>query len=148
MSNADLTVSPLAREMVRRRVAASQTTPIVIKRGDLGALDPETGLVGGLSNAQTIYTGLSRIHAVSGQGDIAVGEGEISNRQTTISIPWDATPVPQQNDLIFIGDDSVSDPELQGEVYQVREVSGGTLFGDARRMSCVGWHGNRYWSGE
>jgi hypothetical protein len=128
-------------------VQASMNTPIVIKRGQLGTLDPLTGIVGGLTNAVIIYEGPARIHAVAGQGDIAVGEGELSTRQVVISIPWDATPVPLQNDLVIVGDDSIRDPDLNGEAYQVREVSGGSLFGDARRLSCVGWHGNRYWSG-
>lgn len=141
------TISPLARALVRRRTAAQRTTPIIILRGATGPLDPDTGLKTGIVNPTTIYDGLARIHPIAGQGDIAVGRAEIDTRQVIISIPWDATPLPLQHDIVVIGNDAINDPDVAGEAYQVREVDGGGIFGDARRLHCVGWHGNGYWSG-
>lgn len=138
-------VTPLARAKVREGVQRFMTTPLTILRGDLGGFDETTGLVGGLTNVKTIFTGKGRVHTITGQGGVVAGNGEFDTRQVIVSIPWNSKPVPQRDDLVVVGTDSIADVELTGEVYRVMEVEGGGLFGDARRLSCVGWHPSRYW---
>lgn len=138
-------VTPFARAKVRESVQRFMTTPITILRGDLGTFDEATGMVGGLDNVKTIYAGGARVHTITGQGGVVAGDGEFDTRQTIISVPWDTKPVPSRDDLVVVGTDNVADIELTGEVYRVMEVEGGGLFGDARRLSCVGWHPSRYW---
>ena len=135
----------LARAKVRARVAQSFTTPMVIKRGQLGTFNSTTGLQGGLASASTVFTGHGRVHTITGQGGVVAGDGEFDTRQVVISVPWNTTPVPARDDMVVLGADTAADPELPGEVYRVMEVEGGSLFGDARRLSCVGWHPSRYW---
>jgi hypothetical protein len=134
---------PLARAKVRARVAQFMTTPLTIKRGQLGAFDPATGLVGGLASAATVYTGNGRIHSITGQGGVVAGDGEFDTRQVIISIPWNAAE-PARDDLVIVTSDA-ADPDLAHSVYRVMEVNGGSLFNDSTQLSCVGWHPSRHW---
>lgn len=140
------TVTPLARALVRSRVEAQMSATVTILRGTLGTLNPATGVVYGITGAQTIYSGKARIHTVSGEGSISLAAGQIDQRQTVVSIPWDA-PMPQRDDIVLVGTDDLADPDLDNKALRVIEVSGGTAFGDARRLSCTAWGDSRYWNG-
>lgn len=123
------------------------TATITITRGQLGVFDATTGRVGGLQSGTTIYSGKARIHTVSGEGSISIGEGQIDQRQAIISIPWDASPVPARDDLIVVSDDGNLDADMVSRSLRVVEVEGGSLFFDARRLSCVSWYPSRHWTG-
>jgi len=138
-------ISAAARALVRRRVEAQMTARITILRGGRGTLDPATGLVGGLANAQTVYTGKARIRTVSGAGVLAIGEDQIDTRQTLISIPIDS-PVPRCDDLVRVEEDGTADPDLGGRLFRVTEVEGGSLFGDACRMAATSFYDSSRWS--
>lgn len=139
------TISAFARAAVRKRVEAQMTATVQILRGQLGAMDPTTLKVGGLQNSTVIYEGNARIHTLSGEGSLSLGDGQIDQRQVVISIPWDA-PIPQRDDVVIIGNDDEADTTVDGLALRIVEVAGGTLFGDARRLSCVAWGPSRYWS--
>lgn len=139
-----ITATPFARSLVRRRVEAQMLSTITVLRGNLGTLNPTTGMVGGLTGATTVYAGKARIRTVSGAGVINVGGGEIDQRSTVISIPI-SSPVPHRDDLVLIGEDDEADPDLDTRIFRVMEVDGGSYFGDARRLSCTGWLSSRYW---
>lgn len=148
------TVSAVGRALVRRHVSRNQNATIKLLRGDVGAMDPVTLKVPGLSNYATLYgpgiapyNGQARIHPVSGEGSIATGEGDLDLRQVVVSIPWDA-PMPARDDVVQVVQDTLSDGDLTGATFRVVEVSGGSLFGDARRMSCTLWGRSRYWTGK
>jgi hypothetical protein len=110
--------SKFTRQAVRRRVYAAMKAQIVILRGELGVMDPDTLLVGGLSGAKQIYPqpgypGMARIRTVTRQGAVETSGGLIPLRETII--------------------------------FQVLAVDGGSFFGDARRMTVQGWYESRYW---
>lgn len=136
--------SAFARATVRRRVEAQMTASVTVYRGDLGAMDPETGDVGGLANAQTVYQGKARVRTVSGAGVLAVGEGTIETRSTIVSIPIDS-PMVRRDDVIEITDE-LADTELDARFFRVLDVDAGSMFADARRMTCQGFAGSRWWS--
>lgn len=140
-----ITLSPAGRAMVRRRVEAQMRAQINVLRGNLGTLNPTTGLVGGLASAITVYSGNARIRTVAGASVIQVGGGEIDQRTTLISIPI-TSAMPQRDDLVQVVNDDLADPDLDTRIFRVMEVEGGSLFGDARRMSCTGWYESRYWN--
>ncbi len=142
-----ITVSPLARALVRRRVEAQMLATITILRGALGTLNPTTGLVGGLASAVTVYTGKARIRSVTGSGVIDVGGGEIDQRSTVISIPIAAT-APRRDDLVVIGQDDAADAELDTRIFRVMEVDGGGYFGECTHLNCTGWYSNRLWGAQ
>lgn len=139
-----VTPSATARQLIRARTEAAMVATITILRGNLGTLNVTTGEVGGLASATTIYAGKARIRNVNGTGVINVGDGEIDQRSTVISIPIDS-PVPFRDDLVRIDNDGNTDTDLDSRIFRVLDVDGGGMFGDARRMTCTSWHESRYW---
>ena len=142
-----ITVSALSRSLVRRRVEAQMSAQIRVLRGELGSLDPATGQVGGITGATTVYAGKARIRTVAAAGVLAVGEGSIDTRQALVSIPITAA-VPRRDDLIAVAANGAADPSLDTRIFRVTEVDAGGLFGDARRMTAVGWYESRYWNAQ
>jgi hypothetical protein len=135
-----------ARAHVRAYAESNMGGHVTISRGGRGTLDKTTGLVSGMSGATTVYDGIARLHPVSGQGSISVGQGEIDTRSVTVSIPWSAG-LPQRDDLILFVDGG-ADQTMNGRAGRVVEVDGGGYFGDARRMQCVVWGTSEYWSSQ
>lgn len=137
------TVSDLARRAVRTRTEAMMTATVRITRGSANVFDPDTGELAGGAGGSTVYAGKARIRTVSGQAE-NLGDGMVDAVTTLISIPI-ASPVPHRDDLVTVLDDSVADIDLSNRVFRVLEVEGGSLFGDARRMSCSAFAPSRYW---
>lgn len=151
-------VSEAAKARVRAYTERNMDGLVTILRGGKGALNRDTGEVSGMTGVVQIYgdkppiTGQigtkgakARIHPVTGQGSISLGPGQINLRQTTISIPWSA-PVPQRDDIVLVRNGG-ADQTLNGTALRVVEVSGGGLFGDARRLSCTLWGKSSMWDG-
>lgn len=137
--------STMARAAVRRRIEGAMSYRILISRGTLGQLDETTGLVGGITDANTVYRGPARIREVTGSGVVDLGGGEIAQRSAIISIPISSPNIPVRDDLVQVIDDGDADRTLDTRVFRVLEVDGGGLFGDARRMTCSGWFQSRWW---
>lgn len=141
-----MTVSNLARALVRARVEAQMLATVQILRGALGTLNRATGIVSGLTNVTVIYSGMARIHGVSGAGSISVAQAPLDQRQVTISIPWGTPLIPQRDDLLQVSLDDDADPSLDAQTFRVGEVSAGSLFGDARRLQCTQTAPSRWWT--
>lgn len=131
--------------MVTKRIEQQMLATVTIYRGQLGALDTTTGRVGGLTNATTIYSGKARIWTMSGSGVVTLGEGTVDTRSTIVSIPLSARPLPARDDLVLIGDDNLSDADLDTRALRVLDVDGGGLIGAARKLTCTGYYPSRYW---
>jgi hypothetical protein len=76
---------------------------------------------------------------------VQLGEGQVDVRQVIVSIPWNAT-APHRDDLVQVTA-CKQDPDMIGRYLRVVEVAGGSLFHDARRLSCTMWNPSRRWSG-
>lgn len=133
-----------ARRHVRAYAESNMDGHVTISRGGRGVLDKATGRVSGMSGATTVYDGIARLHTVSGQGSISVGQGEVDTRSVTVSIPWSAD-LPQRDDVVLFVDGG-ADQTMNGRAGRVVEVDGGGYFGDARRMQCVVWGTSEYWT--
>ena len=142
-----VTISQVARTKVRRRAEAQMTDSVTVYRGQIGALDPSTGILAALANATQIYSGPGRLHIMSGTGTVALGGGTIAQAQVVISIPMSA-PLPYRDDVVTVDVADDADPTEQTRVLRVLEVAGGSLFGDARRLTCTAWAPSRYWAGQ
>lgn len=150
-------VPQAAIDMVRAYTEGNMDGLVTVLRGGPGVLNKTTGVVGGVADAVQIYGdpvtagqigtigAKARVHPVSGQGTIALGPGQIDQRQTVVSIPWLA-PMPQRDDIVLIRSGG-QDNTLVGTALRVTEVDGGGLFGDARRMSCTMFGKSSYWDG-
>jgi hypothetical protein len=151
-------VSDTAIAKIRARTEGSMDGLVTILRGKPGTLNKATGRVSGITDARQIYGdpvaagtigtvgGKARVHTVTGQGSLSLGPGQIDVRQTTVSIPWDADPV-YRDDIVLVRS-AGRDSSLTGATLRVVEVAGGTLFGDARRLSCTLWGRSAYWDGD
>jgi hypothetical protein len=131
-------------QMVRNRTLQAMTASIMILRGDLGVLNPTTGKVSGLENSIEVYKGAARIRTINGGTSPDGVGGYVVIRNTIVSIPMPSA-VPHADDLVLVIADDNADPDTDTRIFRVKEVEGGSLFGDARRMTCEGWHDSRYW---
>jgi hypothetical protein len=144
-------VSSTARRLLRRRLAVTATSQVSIVRGTPGELDRVTGLVSGMTNLVTIYSGPARIHLLAPAGDAQPG-GPVVLRTAQVSIPMSAA-MPRRDDLLTVSaagvdaDGSQSDVNLDGRTFSVRDVDGGGLFGAVRKLTCTGWFPSRTWQG-
>jgi hypothetical protein len=136
-------ISAFQRSQVQAYAEGNMTARIQVLRGQLGAFDEATGRVGGLSGAKVVYAGKARIRTVGGAGVVSVGAGEIDTPQVIISIPMDA-PLPHRDDVVRVLR-AEADGDLAARIFRVLDVDGGSLFGDARRLTCVGWFNSRQW---
>jgi hypothetical protein len=127
---------------VRKRVERGFASQLQILRGNLGVLDPLTGYVGGLEDAQTVYDGPGRVRVLAGM-PVAVGPGQQAVRRVTVSVPIAVSP--RVDDLVKITATDAADQNLTSRILRVVEVDGGGLFGDARRMTTESWFESRYW---
>lgn len=151
-------VSSGAIAAVRRYAEGNMDALVTILRGGPGALDPATGRISGMSDPVQIYGdpvpagtigtvgAKARVHTVSGSGSLSLGPGQVNIKQTTVSVPWSATP-PQRDDVVLIRD-AGQDDSMTGAALRVVEVAGGGLFGDARRLSCTLWGFSSQWDGD
>lgn len=139
--------STFTRKEVQRRVLAAMKAQITIIRGDLGVMDPDTLIVAGLVNVETIYSGVARIKTVRGQGFVPTSMGAVPERIVEISIPI-ASAVPRVDDCVVVAADDLADSDLDTRLLRVTEVDGGTFFGDARRFTVSSWYESRYWGAQ
>lgn len=142
-----LPVASFQRQIVQAYAEGNMNNRIQVLRGQLGTFDPSTGRVGGLKNSNIIYSGKARIRTVGGAGVISIGAGEIDTRQVIISIPMGTPKIPHRDDVIRVLDGD-ADSDLATRIFRVLDVDGGSFFGDARRMTCVGWFNSRYWGAQ
>lgn len=150
-------ISATAIGKVREYTEGNMDGSVTILRGGPGLLDKTTGKVSGMAGAVQIYGdpvaagtigtigGKARVHTVTGEGSLSVGPGQIDVKQVTVSIPW-VGPAIRRDDIVLVRS-AGQDIQLVGSALRVVEVAGGTLFGDARRLSCTLWGKSAYWDG-
>lgn len=138
-------LSDIARAKVTEQMAQLRIDRVVILRGFTGELDPDTGLVGGLSQTRFVYIGEARCHLTNASGTVAIGEGELAQQQMVISIP-PVTDLPRVDDMVTIT--ATADQKLlEGSVWRVLGVNGGGVWNVYRQLSCGAWAKSAYWSG-
>jgi len=152
------TVPAAVLNQVRSYTEGNMDGLVTILRGKPGTLDKTTGRITGMSGSVQVYGdpvpdgtigtigAKARVHLVSGEGSVSLGPGTINMRQTVVSIPWNA-PDTQRDDLVIIRSGG-ADQSLNGAALRVVEVSGGGLFGEARRLSCTLWGKSANWDGD
>lgn len=137
-------VSNLSRQLVRRQTVQAMTALVKIVRPGGDGYDPDTNRFS-VSEFTTVYRGKARIRTVGDGGVISVGGAEIVTRRCTVSIPIETAVLPHRDDILQVLDDSAADQDLTTDSLRILGVDGGGLFGDARRMSAIGWYPSTYW---
>ena len=134
-----------SRRYVARRAQEVMIDTVAIHRPSAGAFSTATGMTTAGETVK-IYQGKARIYSVTGPQVINIGEADLSMRQTNISIPADASPVPRRDDIVVIFE-AVSDEDLQDRAFRVIDVEGGGLVRAVRRMLCTGIEESASWLG-
>jgi len=137
------TVSAWAKSYVRNSAEAQFDCTVRIFISSTPTLNTTTGAYTSVEGA-TIYTGPARIWSVDGGVLMNLGEGDYATMTTYCSIPWDATPVPENDNQIVVTD-SPGDPNLVGKVFRVMSVDGGGQMRATRRMQVTALTENRSW---
>lgn len=134
------------RALVREYTEGNMDSAVLVQRGSTGpgVMDPVTLEVSGFVSPETVYTGIARIPPVSPSGTVSVGEGQVSVRQVTISIPHDADQV-HTDDIVGIL--ATQDQDLVHTTWRVIGVEGGGAFMAYRHLTCTAWYPSTYWDG-
>jgi hypothetical protein len=143
-----MVVSPYARGYARRHATAHMYYMVQIERMAAGVFDSASGQIT-TSVKSIIYTGPARIWTVAGPQVIAVGEDQMAFTQTNMSIPWDATPVPNRDDIAtvlnYTAHPAFGDPSLIGRSFRVLDVQFGGQMYATRRMSVLAIEESAAW---
>lgn len=113
-------VSALAREYVRSRIEAFQEYTCRIERVAANTYDEDT-LVATPGSKQVLYEGQCRLWAIAGSGTVLVGETDISNQDTMLSIPWDTAAVIKRHDEVQILSAN-TDSQVVGLRFEITSV--------------------------
>jgi hypothetical protein len=137
-------LSETARRIVTAQMQQIRIDRVMILRGFTGALDPDTGLVGGLSQTRLVYTGQARCHLSGASGTVAVGEGQLAQQQMVITIPpvTDLPRVDDQVTITFTADAKL----LEGSTWRVLGIQGGGVWNVYRQLTCGAWVRSAYWN--
>jgi len=136
-------LSPRVAAYARQAVLSYHNIEIEVASQLVSALDEATGMITTTFDGEfTGYAGTGRFW-LSNDGVVSsVGDGDYSTISTYISIPWDATPVPDLDEYIVVTS-SYEDPTLEGKIYRIVGVDGGGFLRAARRLQVVAVSENR-----
>lgn len=136
-------LSPRVAAYARQAVLSYHNIEIEVASQLVSALDEATGMITTTFDGSfTGYAGTGRFW-LSNDGVVSsVGDGDYSTISTYISIPWDATPVPDLDEYIVVTS-SYEDPTLEGKIYRIVGVDGGGFLRAARRLQVVAVSENR-----
>jgi hypothetical protein len=79
---------------------------------------------------------------------IGFGESDLSVQQTYLSIPWNVSPVPRRDDVVYVIDDDPDDEVLKHTSYRILEVETGGLMRATRRFSVQRQEESRFFEDE
>lgn len=137
------TVSTWAKSYVRGAAEAQFNCTVRIFPNGTPTLNATTGAYSAAEGVET-YNGPARIWSADGGVTMNLGEGDYATTTTYCSIPWDATPVPENDNQIEVMA-CPGDPNLVGKVFRVMSVDGGGQMRATRRMQVTALAKNRSW---
>lgn len=119
---------------LRTQATALMPSTVTIKRPGITSYDATTGLATGITESVG-YTGVAHIHPAS-PGNASYSADSLQEiTQVQVSIPWNASPVPREEDHVEI--DTDSDPALVGKTLRIVEVVKGGIGFAVRVLICT-----------
>ena len=136
-------LSPRVAAYARAAAQAFYNIEVSVGRQSRTALDEDTGLISTVFDTEfSGYSGPAKFWMSNDSQVVSVGDGDYSTVSTFISLPWDASPVPQLDEYVVITS-SYEDPSLQDKVYRIVGVDGGGVVRAARRLQVASVSDNR-----
>lgn len=117
---------------VRTQAEQFMRSTVTVRRHALPVFDINTGQSNSGANT-LVYHGKARFWEVTGGGTVIVGEDEISQENTQMSIPWNASGVPIKGDLVKV--DADPDANMVGRVFAIQSMAKSGLLRPTRRYS-------------
>lgn len=119
-------VSPIsahAREWVRNRATEVMEYTCRIERPtSTGGYDEDTLVYTPEGLAVVVYTGPCRVWEVAGAASVTVGDTDVYQQSTQLSIPWDTPEIIRRYDLVIITG-APSDSQMVGKTFEIQTVA-------------------------
>lgn len=119
---------------IRAAALGNMNSQIQIVRPTEPIYDPTTGFAIGTRAAEG-YTGRAHIHPAVPGADVYAGEALEGVTTIPVSIPWNATPVPNDEDQVVVLDDE--DPGLIGKTLRITDANGSGIGFPVRMLTCT-----------
>lgn len=127
-------IPPVGISYLRAQASALMSSQVRVRRPAVPVYSATTGYAVG-TTSETGYVGLAHIHPAAGGAATYVGDQLVGMMQVTVSLPWDASPVPAEEDQVYI--EATDDPALVGRTLRVVDVSKGGIGFAVRELSCT-----------
>lgn len=140
-----ITVSERTKKYARQRAQDHMSAMVIIYRPE----DPQIEFdeLTGISEVPahiTVYEGIARVWSIDTSGTLILGEADIAQASTNVSIPYDGTVDVRNGDVVYVlAHDSTA---YQGKSYTVMGVNYGGFMDATIRMSCTGLTASNSWS--
>ena len=127
-----------ARQWVRHRATAVMEYTCRIERsGAPEGYDEDTLIFTAGGMAQVVYEGVCRIWEVANASSVVVGDTDIYQMTTNLSIPWDSPEVIGRYDVVTILT-APQDSQMVGKQYEIQTVAKAGELRATRRFEVTG----------
>lgn len=131
-------ISAEARRYVRARATEVMEYTCQITRGQTPeSYDEDTLIYTPAGMAEVIYEGECRIWEVANSSSVIVGDTDVYQVSTNLSIPWDSTAVIRRYDEVTILT-SPQDPQMVGKRFEIQTVAKAGELRATRRFEVTG----------
>jgi Family of unknown function (DUF6093) len=131
-------ISAEARQWVRARATEVMEYTCRITRGSRPeGYDEDTLVYTPEGLAEVIYEGICRIWEVASANSIMVGETDIYQMSTQLSIPWDTPAIVRRYDEVIILS-APQDSQMVGKRYEIQTVQKAGELRATRRFEVTG----------
>lgn len=140
-----ITVSERTKQYARKRAQDHMSAMVIVYRPE----DPQITFdeLTGLSEVpqhEQVYEGKARVWSIDTSGTLILGEADVAQASTNVSIPYDGSVDVRNGDVVYVlAHDSIA---YQGKSYTVMAVSYGGFMDATIRMSCTGLTASNSWS--
>jgi Family of unknown function (DUF6093) len=131
-------ISAEARNWVRARATAVMECTCQITRGQRPeGYDEDTLIYTPAGLAEVIYEGVCRIWEVANASSVVVGDTDVYQMTTNLSIPWDSPAVIKRYDEVTMLT-APQDPQMVGKRYEIQTVAKAGELRATRRFEVTG----------
>ena len=131
-------ISAYSRQWVRNRATAvMEYTCQITRPGVPEGYDEDTLVYTAGGVAQVVYEGKCRIWEVANSSSVVVGDTDVYQMTTNLSIPWDTQAVVKRYDVVTILT-SPQDDQIVGKQYEIQTVAKAGELRATRRFEVTG----------
>jgi hypothetical protein len=131
-------ISAEARKYVRSRATAVMECTCRITRGSRPeGYDEDTLVFTPEGLAELVYEGVCRIWEVQGASSVVVGDTDVYQVSTNLSIPWDSPEIVQRYDEVTVLT-APQDSQMVGKRYEITTVAKAGELRATRRFEVTG----------